>query len=133
MSSPVTPSPEAIAELLRALVMEVFDEHDPVRRAGAMPRVFASDVHFVDPAGVHAGHEEVEQAVLALHARLPDYRFNLTSEPQAIAYSGRVTWAFGPPDDPRRVTGMDVIMVRDERVSTLLTFLDPAPAASPTN
>jgi ketosteroid isomerase-like protein len=132
MSSVVMPSPEAIAVLARALVMNVFDEHDPVRRADAISQVFASNIHFEDPAGVHTGHEELEQAVLALHARLPECRFNLTSEPQSISCSGRVTWAFGPPDDPQRVTGMDVIMVRDGRVSILLTFLDPAPAASPT-
>jgi SnoaL-like domain len=132
MSSVVMPSPEAIAALARALVMEVFNERDPDRRANSIPQVFASDVQFADPAGVHTGYEELEQAVLALHARLPEYRFNLTSEPQSIACSGRVTWAFGPPDDPQRVTGMDVIMVRGGRVSALLTFLDPAPAASPT-
>lgn len=126
-------SPEAIALLLRALVLDVFDEQDPARRAEAIGRIFAEDVHFVDPGGAHDGIDRIEPAVIALQARLQGYRFRLTSEPQVSADAGRVTWAFGPPAEPAKVTGVDVVLVRNGRVSVLLTFLDPPAGRSTSN
>ena len=118
-------SEDAIRTLLRALVLDVFDEHDAERRAGAIERVFAEDADFIDQTGPHRGRADIEAAVVNLHARLAGYRFRLTSEPQAVPGGGRITWAFGPPEDPSRVTGMDIIVVRDGQVALLITFLDP--------
>jgi hypothetical protein len=44
------------------------------------------------------------------------------------ADAGRIAWAFGPPHEPRRITGLDVAIVSAGRISALYTFLDPTGA-----
>ena len=43
---------------------------------------------------------------------------------QVKADAGRIAWAFGPPHEPRRITGLDVAVVNAGRISALYTFLD---------
>jgi len=120
------PAPDdTIARLLRSLVLEVFDERDATRRADAIPSVFATDAEFIDSTGTRRGQADIDAAVVKIHARFPGYRFRLTSEPQTVPNGGRVTWAFGPPEEAPRVTGMDIAVVKDGRVALLITFLDP--------
>jgi SnoaL-like protein len=121
---------DAIAALSRAVLLEVFDERDPDRRAEAINRIFAQDVHFVDHNGKHDGRSEIGAAVDRLHARFPGFRFAPTSAPQLLEGAARTTWKFGPATDPAKITGADTILVRDGRVSVLLVFLDHAPAGS---
>ena len=116
---------QSIESLLRALVLDVFDEHDPDKRAAAIERVFTPDCEFSDPYGAYRGHAEVEQVVVNLHARFSGFRFHLTSEPQAIVNGGRITWSLGPPEAPATVRGTDVAMMRDGRIAVLLTLMDP--------
>jgi len=118
-------SADEIASLLRALVLDVFDEHDPNKRAAAIERVFKADCEFSDPYGAYRGHAEIEQVVRNLHAKFRGFRFHLTSEPQVIVDGGRVTWSSGPPETPATLRGTDVALVRDGRVAVLLTFMDP--------
>jgi hypothetical protein len=41
---------------------------------------------------------------------------------------GRFDWAFGPPHEPRRITGLDVAVVNAGRIAALFTLLDPTGA-----
>jgi ketosteroid isomerase-like protein len=119
---------EAIETLLTRNLHEVFGERDPARRAGAIEALFAPDSVFSDPHGRHVGHAALEQAVAALQARFADHVFSEIGAPDVLLDGGRLAWAFGPPDDPRRITGLDVIVVRDGRIVALYTFLDPVRA-----
>ena len=116
---------DAIASLLRALVLDVFDERDPDKRAGAIERVFTPDCEFSDPYGAYRGHAEIEQVVLNLHDKFRGFRFHLIGEPQVIVDGGRIMWSSGPPEAPATLRGTDVAMVRDGRIAVLLTFMDP--------
>jgi len=123
-------SADVIAALLRALVLDVFDEHDADKRAAVMVRVFTPDCVFSDPRGSYRGLAEIEQVVLGLHARFDGFRFHLTGEPQVIADGGRITWGHGPPGAPAAVCGTDVVLVRDGRIAVLLTFIEPPDGAA---
>jgi hypothetical protein len=59
-----------------------------------------------------------------LQAQFPDHAFTALGEVDALEDYGRLAWAFGPPDNPQRVTGLDVAIVVDGRISALYTFLD---------
>jgi hypothetical protein len=121
---------EEITSLSRAVLLNVFDEHDPERRAEAIQRIFAEDVRFIDHNGAHNGRAEIGAAVEPLHALLPGFRFAHTSEPQVLEGAARLNWQFGPPSDPAKITGTDTILVREGRISVLLVFLDHQPASS---
>jgi hypothetical protein len=116
--------PTTIETLLTRNLHEVFGQPDPAKRAAAIQTLYSPDVVFSDPHGRQVGHQALEQAVATLQGKLPGYIFTEISGPDVLQDSGRLAWAFGPPEDPRRITGMDVIVVEAERIAALYTFLD---------
>jgi hypothetical protein len=117
-----------IETLLTRNLHEVFGERDPAKRAATIQALYSPDIVFSDPHGRQVGHRALEQAVATLQARLPDHVFTEIGGPDMLQDSGRLAWAFGPPEDPRRITGLDVIVVEAGRIAALYTFLD-APQA----
>jgi hypothetical protein len=117
-----------IENLLVRNLHEVFGERDPARRAAVIEAIFDRDCHFSDPRGLHVGHRALGDAVVALQAQFPDYVFSQIGSVDALQDSGRLTWAFGPPHEPLRITGLDVVIVNAGRISALYTFLNPTGA-----
>jgi len=117
-----------IENLLVRNLHDVFGERDPARRAAAIEAIFDRSCLFSDPRGRHVGHRGLEDAVVALQAQLPDHVFSQIGSVDALQDSGRLAWAFGPPHEPRRITGLDVAVVNAGRISALYTFLDPTGA-----
>lgn len=115
---------QAIETLLRRNLHDVFGEHDAVRRRRAIDDLIAEDCVFLDPAGRHVGRAALDTAVGAVQAQFPDFVFTEIMV-QALQETGRLHWGFGPPGAPPRVTGLDVILVRDGMIAALYTFLDP--------
>jgi hypothetical protein len=116
---------QAIETLLRRNLHDVFGERDAALRRRAIEELIAEDCVFFDPHGRHVGRAALGAAVAALQARFPDFVFTEIMV-QALDETGRLHWGFGPPGAPPRVTGLDVIVVRDGIVAALYTFLDPA-------
>jgi len=112
------------ANLLMRNLHDVFGERDPHRRKAAIEKLFVPHAQFSDPHGRHVGHAGLDEAVSALQEQFPDHRFTALGEVDALADYGRLAWAFGPPDDPQRVTGLDVAIISDGRIGALYTFLD---------
>ena len=116
--------PQTVETLLLRNLHEVFGERDPVRRRAAIDSIFTADCVFSDPRGRVVGRDALDAAVAALQADLPGYAFAEIGAVDTLHDSGRLAWAFGPPDDPRRVTGLDVVFVRDGLIGSLTTFID---------
>jgi hypothetical protein len=115
----------AIEGLLKRNLFDVFGQHERSKRRAAIEELFAEDVVFSDPHQRHVGRDALDAAVEALHELLPGYVFNEIGPAQTLTDSGRMAWSFGPADDPKRITGLDVIVVRGDRIAALYTFLDP--------
>lgn len=127
---------DRVAELLLRNLLDVFDERDGDRRRAALAELWAPDAVFVDPEGRFVGHDAVDRIVAKLHGGTPGWRFTATGSPLAHPGGGELGWAYGPPEDPTRVTGTDVAVVRDSRIVALYTVLNavpPAPAPVPDN
>ena len=120
---------DSIEALMVRNLCGVFGERDPARRAAAIEAVYDRDCLFSDPGGRHVGHGALEEAIVALQARFPDHVFSQIGGVDALEDSGRLAWAFGPPHDPRAITGLDVVVVKDGRISALYTFVDQATGA----
>ncbi len=121
----MTESSSAIEGLLKRNLFDVFGQHDQSKRRAAIAELFTEDVVFSDPHSRHVGHDALDAAVEALQGRLPDFVFNEIGPAQTLTDAGRQAWSFGPANDPKRVTGLDVIVVRGGRIAALYTFLDP--------
>ena len=116
----------SIETLMIRNLHEVFGERDPARRWAAIEAIFASDCLFSDPEGRHLGRRALEEAVVTLQARFPGHVFSQIGGVDALQDSGRLAWAFGPPHEARRITGLDVVVVSAGRIAALYTFLDRA-------
>jgi hypothetical protein len=121
----MTDTSSAIEGLLKRNLFDVFGQHDRSKRRAAIAALFTEDAVFSDPHQRHVGRDALDAAVEALHELLPDYVFDEIGPAQTLTDSGRMAWSFGPADDPKRVTGLDVIVVRGDRIAALYTFLDP--------
>jgi hypothetical protein len=119
---------DGLETLLVRNLHDVFGERDPARRAIAIEAIFNRDCFFSDPRRRHVGRCGLEDAVAALQAQFPDHVFSQVGNVDALPDCGRLAWAFGPPHDPCRITGLDVAVVSAGRISALYTFLDPTAA-----
>jgi hypothetical protein len=115
---------EMISMLLTRNLYEVFAERDPEKRMSALRQIWAPDGIFSDPQGRFVGLEEVDKAIGVLLAQFPDFVFSEIGESQSLQDAGRLAWGFGLPGQPPAVTGLDVIVVADDRIQALYTFLD---------
>ena len=115
---------DGIENLMVRNLHEVVDERDPALRMSAIEAIFDRDCLFSDPRGRHFGHHGLEDAIVALQTQFPDHLFSQIGSVDALQDSARLAWAFGPPHEPRRITGLDVAVVSAGRISALYTFLD---------
>jgi ketosteroid isomerase-like protein len=118
----------SVAELLHANLHEVFNNRDAEARRTAIDRVYTDDVAFTDPEGTTVGRAALADKAAGLLDRAPE-GFEFVSD--SIAYTGDDTgalaWAFGPVGAPV-VRGIDIVTVRDGRISALRTLVVPTSA-----
>jgi ketosteroid isomerase-like protein len=113
-----------IENLLTRNLLEVFGEPDAGKRRVAIAALWAEDGVFTDPHGRYVGHAALNDAVSQLHARFPGFGFTPIGTPQAFYDVGRLAWRHGPLGDPSKVTGLDVVTVRNGRIAALYAFID---------
>jgi hypothetical protein len=119
--------PDAIETLIKRNLHEVFGERDVQKRRKAIAQLWTEDCVFIDHNGKISGREALDRAVATLHERLPGYVFSELRPVDLLHESGRLAWSYGQPNrEP--IKGVDVVLVRDGRISTMLTFLDEVPA-----
>jgi len=116
--------PDAM-ELLHSNLHEVFSERDPERRWAATERMYTEDVTFIDPAGAFVGRQALnDQAQKLLDGVLAGFVF----EEEGPRYVGTdiaaLAWRVGPPDHPV-ARGIDILTIRDGRVSAVRTLIAP--------
>jgi SnoaL-like domain len=119
--------PDSIETLLKRNLHEVFGERDAKKRRLAIAQLWTEDCVFIDHGGKTSGHDELDRAVAVLHERLPGYVFNELLPVDLLHESGRLAWSYGRPGQ-KPIKGVDVALVRDGRISLMLTFLDEVPA-----
>jgi SnoaL-like domain len=110
------------AELLH-MNLHVFSERDPEKRWAAIERTYVEDVRFIDPGDESVGREALnDRAQKILDDASPDF----VLDEDGLAYVSTDTavqpWRFGPPGSPV-VRGIDILTVRDGRVSVVRTLI----------
>ncbi len=58
----------------------------------------------------------------------PHFAYTPRGEPQALHNAGRLAWEFGPRRTGPAYTGLDVIIVRGDKIAALYVFLDSMPS-----
>ena len=120
--------PDTVETLLKRNLHEVFGERDAEKRREAIAQLWSEDCVFIDHSGTCRGRDELDRAVAVLHQRLPpDYVFSELRPVDLLHESGRLAWSYGPSGQ-ELIRGEDVVLVRNGRISLMLTFLDEVPA-----
>jgi ketosteroid isomerase-like protein len=119
--------PDTIETLIKRNLHEVFGERDVNKRRKAIAQLWTEDCVFIDHSGKTRGRDALDRAVATLHDRLPGYVFSELRPVDLLHESGRLAWSYGRPNQ-ESIKGVDVVLVRDGRISLMLTFLDEMPA-----
>ena len=112
-----------IESLLRRNIDEVFGQPDAAKRREAIAELFTEDCIITAPSGLHHGRDAIDAEVVSLLERLPGFVFR-DGTARIIEGAGLIEWSFGPPGEPARITGTDIIVCRDGRIHHLMVFLN---------
>ena len=114
-----------VKDLMKKNLFGVFSEHDAEKRRLLIAKIWDTKAIFIDPEGRYVGHAGVNDAVEQLQRRFPDFAFSVLADGDANSGVGRLRWGFGPPSEPRKITGMDVLVASDDRrITAVYTFVD---------
>jgi hypothetical protein len=64
-----------IAQLMRANLLEVFNQRDPNLRRAAIARIYADDIRWTDDDGVTVGHAALDAKASDVQLQLGDLQF----------------------------------------------------------
>ena len=59
---------------------------------------------------------------------IPHFVYTPHGKPQALHNAGRLAWGSGPRGEKPDYTGLDVIIVRGDKIAALYVFLDSMPS-----
>ena len=111
------------SELLSANLHEVFGERDPDDRWAAIERTYSEDVKFIDPAGEFVGWQAVNDRAQELLDETPDSVFEEKGPRYFDADTAALASRLGPPGGRVLARGVDILTVRDGRVTLVHTLL----------
>jgi hypothetical protein len=112
-------------QLLHQNLHEVFAERDPERRRAAIERTYSEDVTFKDPEGEVVGRQAVNDSAQKLLDGAPtDFGLEEDGPRYVGGDTAALAWCFGPPGNPV-ARGIDILTIRDGRVSAVHTLLAP--------
>ena len=116
--------PEA-TELLHSNLHEVFSERNPERRWAAIGRTYTEDVTFIDPDGEFVGWQALsDKAQKFLDGVLAGFVLEEDGPRYVGTDTAALAWRLGPPGKPI-ARGIDILTIRDGRVSAVRTLIAP--------
>lgn len=113
----------ALAQTLIDRHFEIWNHTDPTARLALFAAAYTPEVVVADYAGKASGYAHVNQMidrVLTQHA-------GFTFRPDPVSWNhglGRVTWSYGPADNPGLIRGEDIFTVQNGKLASLHVFLD---------
>jgi hypothetical protein len=114
-----------VKSLMKQNLLGVFSERDAEKRRSLIAKIWDTKGVFIDPEGRYVGHTAISDAAEQLQRRFPDFTFSVLTDGDANSGVGRLPWGFGPPGEPRKITGIDVLVASDDRrITALYTFVD---------
>jgi hypothetical protein len=116
---------QSVEKIIERNLLEVFNGRDANSRRQAIDELWDRDGVFIDPGGVHEGVERINAIIELLFTQFEGYLFSVRGPGQSMHGVGRLPWSYGPPDDPRRLTGTDVGVTKDGKLMALCVFIDP--------
>jgi hypothetical protein len=115
------------AATIAKFYIELWNEPDPKHRAEVLAANWVANATYVDPMMRGTGTTEVDSLIGGVHAQFPGYRFKLITQPNGFGEFVRFSWSLGPPEGDAPIEGSDVVVMRGDRISQVIGFLDKVP------
>ena len=116
---------QTIESLIRENIYGVFSEPDAQKRRANIARLWAEDGIFVDPDTRYEGHSGIDKAAAGVVKKFPNFVFTEHGDVQAYHGVGKLAWGFGPAGKDAVLTGIDVLVMKGDKIGALYMFLDP--------
>lgn len=114
-----------LSDILHRNLIGIFNERDESVRLPLLHGLYAPDARFADHDGVAIGPDAINEKIRELHDRTPGFVFT-EGESHEVQNLGTVTWSYGPAGAAPVVTGADVVLVADGRITALYVYLTRA-------
>ncbi|WP_197382325.1 nuclear transport factor 2 family protein [Mycolicibacterium mengxianglii] len=120
---------DRVEELMTANLMDVFNEREPQRRRAAIEQTYSADVRWTDDEGVSVGWDQLEAKAKALQEdQLAGLSFTKAGPVYQTQGFGYLAWnILAPGNEAPIVSGFDVALISDDRISQLFTVLTKTP------
>lgn len=96
-------------------------------RERSIAAVYTADVFIGEPAFASTGHAGMEQAIAGLQGQLPGTVLTRSGPIQIAQDLVTYGWNLGPAGGETVASGRDVLIIRDDAISSLYVLID-APA-----
>ncbi|WP_233161647.1 MULTISPECIES: nuclear transport factor 2 family protein [unclassified Achromobacter] len=113
----------AAAQHLIDLHFEIWNDPNPEHWAARFPQVYNADFFVADYAGMAVGYDEVAKLLKRVQGEHAGFTF--TPDPITLNHGvGRVTWGYGPQDNPDLVRGEDIFTIENGKLASARVFID---------
>ena len=113
--------------ILKRNLDDVFNERDESRRMQAIQAMYSEDAVFYEGEDSFEGWPAISKRFHAILAPTPpDFVFRVVRQAGRIEDLEQLSWELGPPTGQPVASGLDVAIVKDQRISVLYTFIDSA-------
>ncbi|ALM86043.1 hypothetical protein [Bordetella sp. N] len=118
-----TPQDIAAAQRLIDLHFDIWNDSNAANWASKFPQVYTANFFVADYQGMATGYEEVAKLLKRVQGEHAGFVFT----PEPISWNhgvGRVTWGYGPQDNPNLVRGEDIFTIEDGKLASARVFID---------
>ncbi len=114
---------DPVEALMRANLLEVFNERDDAKRRAAIERTYAAEVRWTDAEGVSTGRDALEAKCVALQQQLGNLQFAAAEPVRQLPNFGYLAWHLVDADGQSVTSGFDVALINDGAITDLFTVL----------
>jgi hypothetical protein len=120
---------DTVEMLMESNLLHVFNEPDFDKRAIAIGNTYTPQVRWTDDEGVSIGHDALNAKAQALQdGQMAGLSFVKAGPVHQTSGFGYLAWnVYAPGSDNVIVSGFDVAIINDERISDLYTVITAAP------
>jgi hypothetical protein len=122
-TAPATTEQVAVAQKLVDKHFEIWNGTDRSKYQQSFAEIYSRDFFVADYNGVATGYDAIVALIQKVQSEHPGFKF--TPAPITINHGlGRVTWGYGPHENPNLVTGEDIFTIDDGKISSARVFLN---------
>jgi hypothetical protein len=115
---------QTVETLLREKIHGVFSEPDTDKRHKAIARLWAEDGVFMGHNARYEGHSGIALVADGLAKKFPNFVFTEQREIMAFHGVGKLDWGFGAAGAEAVDTGINVLVIKGDKIGALYTFID---------